>query len=416
MQDDTAAVFDPAGEIQRLKDQIHSVPMPAGLTEKADRMMLRLTRMVQLGSFSQEFESMEQYVRVITSIPWGKYNEDNLDLKNAEAELNSKHYGLLHVKDMVMEYLSVMKLQSGFIPTLGAVAPVSAQLPAPAAMSGAHPVPQMAPVVAQAPAVPVTPAQTALASEMSRLQGSSSHAPVLCFVGIQGVGKTSIAKSIANALGRKFARIALGAMGQVSQIRGITRSQPNSEPGQIIKALIATGTMNPVILLDEIDKTSSESGLRADLMAALLEILDPEQNSTFVDHYLDYPIDLSRCMFITTANNLGGISAALLDRLETIRFGSYNDDEKVYIAKQHMLPKVREATGLTEAQLSFADDVWIQVVRPLGFDAGVRQLERTLTILARKVARLIVEGKTAGVKITNENFRDFIPADIGVYS
>lgn len=370
--------FDASGEIQRLRDRVHQAPMPAGLLEKADRMLLRLARMTQMGSYSKEYESIEQYVRWITQMPWGKFTQDNLDLKHAEEELNAHHYGLQHVKDMVVEYLAVMNLQH----------------------RGAQP----------------AAGQQQSPQEMSRLQGSSSHAPVLCFVGIQGVGKTSIAKSIATALGRQFSRVALGAMGNVSQIRGVARTEPNAEPGQIVKSIVSTGSMNPVILLDEIDKTSSESGLRADLMAALLEILDPEQNSTFVDHYLDYPIDLSRAMFITTANNLGGISAALLDRLEIIRFGSYSDEEKVHIAREYMLPKVRKATGITEQQLSFDDDVWPLVVRPLGFDAGVRQLERTLTVLARKVARWIVEGRGQAYRVTKENFRQFIPEDIGVYS
>jgi ATP-dependent Lon protease len=205
-------------------------------------------------------------------------------------------------------------------------------------------------------------------------------------------------------------------MGTVAQLRGVARTETSAEPGQIIKALVRGKTMNPLILLDELDKTSSESGLRSDIMAALLEILDPEQNSTFVDHYLDYPIDLSQVIFITTANNLGGISAALQDRLETIRFGSYTDEEKMAIAKDYMLPKVREATGLTEEQLNFADDVWPLVVRPLGFDAGVRELERTLTKLARKVAMLLITGQQKSVSITKENFREFIPSDIGVYS
>jgi ATP-dependent Lon protease len=258
--------------------------------------------------------------------------------------------------------------------------------------------------------------QDDVSSEMSRLQGSSSHAPILCFVGIQGVGKTSMAKSIATALNRKFVRVSLGAMGSVTELRGRSRGEPDAEPGQIIKGLIRTGSMNPLILLDEIDKTSSATGLRADIMAALLEILDPEQNSTFMDKYLDFPVDLSKVMFITTANNLGGISAALLDRLEVIRFGSYTDAEKIMIAKNYLLPKVREATGITEAQLSFADDAWELVVRPLGFDAGVRQLERTLTELCRKVAMQIVQGLSTGVKITKENFRQYIPEDIGIYS
>jgi ATP-dependent Lon protease len=362
-------------EINQLRELAASKPMPAGLQQKINAMLLRLERMLKSGGYSKEYESYEQYVRWSVSIPWGVYIPDNLDLPHANEELNKHHYGLQHVKDMVLEYLAVMKLQQ---------------------QRGQE--------------------QQADVQDMSKLRGSSANAPVLCFIGIQGVGKTSIAKSIAASLGRPFVRIALGAMGEVSQLRGVSITQPNAEPGYILKALVNSKAMNPVILLDEIDKTSSESGLRADLMAALLEILDPEQNSTFTDHYLDYPVDLSRCMFITTANNLGGITAAVQDRLEIIRFGSYTDDDKVHIAKNYMLPKVREATGITEQQLSFDDEVWPLVVRPLGFDAGVRQLERTLAILARKVARLIVEGKGTSFHLTKDNFRQFIPDDMGVYS
>ena len=354
--------------------------MPQGLKDKANGMVLRLIKMSQKGNYSAEFEPVSEYIKWVTQIPFGSYSPETIDLEHTREILQKYHYGLEDVKNRLMEYLAVLKLQR-----------MNEQK--------------------------AKEAQTKdISGEMSRLQGNSSHAPILCFVGIQGVGKTSMAKSIANALGRKFMRVALGALGSVTEIRGISRGQLNAEPGQIIKSLIRTGSMNPLILLDEIDKVSSETGLRADVMAALLEILDPEQNSTFMDKYLDYPIDLSQCIFITTANNLGGISAALLDRLEIIRFGSYSDNDKMMIAKNYLLPKVRESTGLTEAQLSFDDDVWPLVIRPMGFDAGVRQLERTLTELARKVALQIVQGITTGVKITKDNFRQFIPEDIGVYS
>lgn len=366
-------------EVQALVQLAANKPMPEALKQKVAGMLLRLDRILQTsGGYSKEFETIELYVRWVTNIPWGQYAQDNLDLAHAGEELNRNHYGLQHVKDMVLEYLSVMQLQKQKREQLEAEAQGS--------------------------------------QDMSKLRGSSSNAPVMCFIGIQGVGKTSIAKSIAASLGRPFVRIALGAMGEVSQIRGTAITQPNAEPGYIVKALTNSGVMNPVILLDEIDKTSSESGLRADLMAALLEILDPEQNATFVDHYIDFPVDLSKCVFITTANNLGGISAALLDRLEVIRFGSYTDEDKINIAKNYMLPKVRKATGIGEDQLTFDDGVWPLVVRPLGFDAGVRQLERTLSILTRKVARLIVEGKGSKFHLTPDNFRQFIPEDIGVYS
>jgi ATP-dependent Lon protease len=353
--------------------------------------------MVNASSYTAEFESVQQFIGWVTKIPWGKYTKDNLDIAHVKAELEKHHYGLQPVKNTILEYLSVVKLQQG-----ESAIQIKQSIPAPTP-------------VAQ-PTNMVQPAANAPTREMSKLQGSSSHAPVLCFVGIQGVGKTSMAKSIAISLGRPFIRISLGAMGSSAQLRGVARTESGAEPGQIIKALVRAGTMNPLILLDEIDKTSSETGLRADLMAALLEILDPEQNATFVDHYLDFPLDLSQVMFITTANNLGGISAALLDRLEIIRFTSYTDEDKVQIARNYMLPKVREATGLTELQLSFDDDVWPLVVRPLGFDAGVRELERTLTKLARKVALLIVEGKGQAYRVTKDNFSQFIPEDIGVYS
>jgi len=373
-------------EIAVLQKKVAAAHLPAGLKDKIDGMILRLIEMTQKGSYSQEFEPVSEYINWITQIPFGQYTEDNIEIEHAKDTLDKYNYGLEPVKDRIMEYLAIIKLQT------------MTNQQAATASAGAN----------------ASPAD--ISAEMSRLQGNSSHAPILCFVGIQGVGKTSMAKAIANALNKKFMRIALGGLGSVTEIRGRSRGTVDAEPGQIVKSLIRTGTMNPLILLDEIDKVSSETGLRADVMAALLEILDPEQNSTFMDKYIDYPIDLSQCIFITTANNLGGISAALLDRLEVIRFGSYNDNEKMIIAKNYLLPKVREATGLTEAQLSFADDVWPLVIRPLGFDAGVRQLERTLTQLARKVALQIVQGLTKGVQVNKDNFRQFIPEDIGVYS
>lgn len=369
-------VFD---EITVLKNKVEEAKLPQQLKEKAQGMILRLIKMSQKGNFSSEFEPVSEYINWITKIPFGEYTTDNIEIDQVKATLDKFNYGLEPVKSRILEYLAVLKLQNKL----------------PEASDGTT---------------------IDVSAEMMRLQGNSSHAPILCFVGIQGVGKTSMAKAIANALDRKFMRISLGGMGNVTEIRGIPRGNMDAEPGQIVKSLIRTGVMNPLILLDEIDKTSAQSGVRTDVMAALLEILDPEQNSTFMDKYLDYPLDLSQCIFICTANNLGGITAALLDRLEVIRFGSYTDSDKVMIAKNYLLPKVREATGLGEDQLSFADDVWPMVIRPLGFDAGVRQLERTLTELARKVALQIVRGTVKSVQITKDNFRQFIPEDIGVYS
>ncbi len=377
------AGYDSTLEIAELSERVKNSNIPVDLRSRAEAMIMRLVKMTHQGNYSSEFEPVSEYINWITQIPWEFESEENIDIEKTKEELERYHYGLEPVKTRLLEYLAVLKLQKEMqVQTAEKVASASTG-----------------------------------SAEMSRLQGSSSHAPILCFVGIQGVGKTSMAKSIANALNRKFVRIALGGLSSATELRGIPKGTIGvAEPGQIVKSLIRTKSMNPLILLDEIDKVSSQTGLRADVMAALLEILDPEQNSTFMDKYIDYPIDLSKCMFITTANNLGGISAALLDRLEVIRFGSYTDNDKVMIAKNYLLPKVREATGITKEQLDFEDDVWPLVIRPLGFDAGVRQLERTLTELARKVALQIVRGVLKSVKITKDNFRQYIPEDIGIYS
>ncbi|MBD3280295.1 AAA family ATPase [Candidatus Dojkabacteria bacterium] len=362
-------------EIQELLERVRNANIPNELKEKLSQMTERLVIAAKSGVYSSEFESIKKYADWILSIPWGQYTEDNLNMSDVEKKLNEEHYGLENVKNRILEYLAVINLNR------------------------------------QNRAKAESPQSGAVTKSIA------SNAPVLCFVGIQGVGKTSMARSIANALGRRFVRISLGALGSSTALRGKSRASGNNpEPGEVVKALVRTKTMNPVILLDEIDKVSSQTGLRADVMAALLEILDPEQNSTFGDHYIDFPIDLSKVIFITTANNLGGISSALLDRLEIIRFSSYSLEDKKIIAKNYLLPKVRKATGLSKSQLQFSDEVWDLIIRPLGFDAGVRQLERNLMNLARKAAKRIVDGITTSVVITPENFREFIPQDIDVYS
>lgn len=381
-------------ELNRLIDSINATSMPADLKEKALGMVERLQKLIQYGTFSREYEPVEKFVSWIVKIPWGKYTKDNLELENVKKNLDLTHFGLNDVKERILEYVSMLNLLRK---KDEAAQTVKVQVQ-----------PEQAAVAISQP--------TTVSSEMSRLQGSSSHAPIVCFVGVQGIGKTSIAKSISVAMNKQFIRISLGGLASVSELRGLSRGSVDAGPGQIVKALIRTGTMNPLILIDEIDKVSDSGGTRADVMAALLEILDPEQNSTFLDHYIDYPIDLSKVMFICTANNLGGISAALLDRLEIIRMSSYTDEEKKYIAKDYLLPKVLQATGVDPTQLQFDEDVWELVIRPLGFDAGIRQLERNLTTLARKIAKMIITGQGTVFRVTKENFRDFIPVDFGIYS
>lgn len=387
-------------ELNKLAEDIKASSAPKDLQDKTLAMVERLTKIAQYGSFSAEYEPVAKYVSWITKVPWDKYSADNLELENVKQNLDKTHFGLSDVKERILEYVSMLNLIK--------------QKEKRAEQAGSGQEPESSAPISQAPVS--TQLQGTGSKEMSRLQGSSSHAPIICFVGVQGIGKTSIAKSISTALGKQFVRISLGGLADVTELRGLSRGNLDAGPGQVVKALIRTGTMNPLILMDEVDKVSESGGRRSDVMAALLEILDPEQNSTFVDHYIDFPIDLSKVMFICTANNLGGISAALLDRLEIIRMSSYTDDEKKYIAKDYLLPKVLASTGVDQSQLQFDEDVWELIIRPLGFDAGIRQLERNLTTLSRKIAKMIVTGQGTSFRITKQNFREFIPVDFGIYS
>lgn len=363
-------------EILLLEQKVTQAGIPPLLEERLLRMVERLKRMAKMGSYSGEFELIDKYADWITRIPWTVRTPDRVDLPSAKTIMEKNHYGMNSVKELVLDYLAVMKLhlEKG------------------------------------------RPQETPAISDTASLEGSASHAPIICFVGLQGVGKTTMAKSIAQTLGRKFVRVSLGALGSVTQLRGQSRAYLDAEPGQIIKALVRSGSMNPVILLDEIDKVSGQSGLLSDVMAALLEILDPEQNNAFTDHYVDFPVDLSDVMFVATANNLGTLSAALLDRLEIIRFTSYSDQEKVVIAKEYLLPRVIEATALRPDQVQIEEDVWPFIVRPLGFDAGIRQLERNLTSLCRHIAREVVEKGLERVVVSTSNVKSYMPEGLGTLS
>jgi len=373
-QQPTNRADDILAEIKELENKLSSTNAPIELKEDAMRTIQRLERMAKWGNYSSEFESVDKYVDWVTRIPWGNISEDNLDIANAKQLMDSTHYGMETVKNLILDYLAVMQLQK----------------------------------------LTKKGREESTEVDMAKLRGSSANAPVLLFLGLQGVGKTSIAKSIAQSMGREFARVSLGAIGDVRTLRGSPRYELDSEPGQIIKALIRTKTMNPVILIDEIEKASGNSGLLNDVMAALLEILDPEQNSTFVDHYVDHPVDLSKVFFICTANNLGGLSAALLDRVEIIRFTSYSDEEKSVIAKRYILPKVLKNMGLTENHVQITEDVWPLLIRPIGFDAGIRQLERNIATLARSVARQIIGGSALPIIITPQNLKEYILPDQGI--
>jgi ATP-dependent Lon protease len=336
-------------DIQVLKDKITNNFLPDALRENSEIILRRLDRMSKFKSYSSDYEIASKYIDTITQIPWDKKTEDNLDINNAKMIMDKNHYGMDPVKERVLEYLASMNFNK------------------------------------------------------------QQPAPILCFVGLQGIGKTTIANSIAEALNRNFVRIALGGLASVLEIRGQSKVNADAEPGYIIKALIRAKSMNPVILLDEFDKISDEGSVRSSVMATFLEILDPEQNTAFLDHYIDYPVNLSNVMFILTANNLSTLSSALLDRIEIIRFSSYSDEEKLKIAKDFILPKLYTRLGLNSSQIKFDDDVWNDMIRPLGYEAGIRELERVLMNIGRRVSKKILMDKVDSVQITKSNLKEYLP-------
>lgn len=359
--DNTAPPVQPAetAEIEKLKKQLTASSLPPDLSQKAQSLINRAALGFKYGGFFTGFDQVSNYIDWITNLPWDKRSTDNLDTLHAKEILEKNHYGLSSIKDRILEYLSVMKLNI----------------------------------------------------EQKGKDKTSTHnfmrAPILFFVGLVGTGKTTIAISIAQSMNREFVRIPFGGMGSALDLRGQSRAHPDAEVGQVMKALRRAKTKNPVILLDELDRVSEDA--RADIMGVLVELLDPEQNVGFIDHYIDYPFDLSEVLFIATANNTGNISTAVMDRLEPIQMPSYNDDEKIIIGKSYVYPKIRNDAALTESQLQIDDTVWPQVVRPLGFDSGIRTLERTINGICRKVARMIVEGKGSSFHITPENIKEFLP-------
>lgn len=349
-------------EVIALRQVIEKAYLPEDLKERAEGMIARLERQAQHGQYSTEYERTAQYIDWIVKLPWNKRSEDTLELKHAKEVLNQHHYGLEEIKDRILEYLAVLQLRQEKLKETGEEASVLKFM----------------------------------------------RAPILLFVGLVGTGKTTIAYAIAEAMGRQFARIPLGGMGDPLDLRGQSRQRPDAEPGLIIKALRRAGTKNPVILLDEIDRVTTE-GL-ASVMGVLVELLDPEQNMAFRDHFLDYPFDLSEVMFIATCNNTTNISTAVMDRLEPIRMPSYTDEEKITIAQRYILPKLLKEAGLPENAITIDKEVWPRVVRPLGFDAGVRTLGRNVNRMVRKIAKMIVEGdRQARFNVTTENMKEYLP-------
>jgi len=343
-----------ATDLRNLEAEVKASTIPKDLLERVLVRLGQLDRLVDAPAFLPEFDRIAKYIAWITKIPWEKETEDNLDLENAKKVLDSHHYGLEEIKNRILEYLAVMKLKK----------------------------------------------EKGEGEEISR-------APILFFVGLVGTGKTTIASSIAEAMGRRFARIPFGGMGDPLDLRGQSRVHAEAEPGKIIRSLVDAQSKNPVILLDEIDRVTDEG--RASIMGVLVELLDPKQNHRFVDHYIDYPVDLSHTLFIATANNSHQIATAVMDRLEPIAMPSYTDHEKITIGTKYVLPEKIKMAGIPEGSLVIEDEIWPKIVRPLGYDAGIRTLERTIDAVVRKVAKLIVEGKTRSVRITSQNIKDYLP-------
>jgi ATP-dependent Lon protease len=337
-------------EVKELREKIDNAKMPVEVHKIATR---ELDRLASVPSAAAEYAVARTYIDWLIAVPWSVGTDDVLDIPRAKKILDEDHYDLEQVKKRILEYLSVLKLKSGL-----------------------------------------------------EKQTQVGKAPILCFVGPPGVGKTSLGMSIARALGRKFIRISLGGVRDEAEIRGHRRTYIGALPGRIIQALRRVESNNPVFMLDEIDKVGAD--FRGDPSSALLEVLDPQQNNSFSDHYLEVPFDLSHVMFIATANLLEPIPPALRDRMEVITLPGYTEEEKIHIANRYLIPRQLSEHGLTSAQLKIDRDALAEIIRNYTREAGVRNLEREIATICRRTARRIVEHRTKGVNLTRRNVKHFL--------
>jgi len=331
------------GEVAQLKEKIEEAEMPERVEKIAYKELGRYEKVPQS---SAESSVIRNYIEWLVSLPWTSETEDNLDVKHAEKILDEDHYGLEKVKERVLEYLAVQKLTQ------------------------------------------------------------SIKGPILCLVGPPGVGKTSLAKSIARAINRNFVRISLGGVRDEAEIRGHRRTYIGAMPGRIIQGMKRAETVNPVFLMDEIDKMASD--FRGDPSSAMLEVLDPEQNSTFSDHFIEEHYDLSKVMFVATANTMSSIPGPLQDRMEVINIAGYTEVEKLHIAKEHLLSKQIKENGLSKGQIQIREDALLKLIRTYTREAGVRGLERELASICRKAAKIIVSGEKQRVVVTEKQLEELL--------
>jgi ATP-dependent Lon protease len=349
-------------EVNELRERIEAAGLPEAARKQADRELGRLER---LPPAAAEYGVIRTYLEWLVELPWNAETEDDLDIAHAREVLDADHYDLERVKDRILEYLAVAKLQ---------------------AEGNTPPPPE---------------------SETRRRRAVGVSGPILCFVGPPGVGKTSLGRSIARALGRKFERISVGGVRDEAEIRGHRRTYIGAMPGTVVRALRDAGSRNPVFMIDEIDKMGTD--FRGDPASAMLEVLDPAQNDSFRDHYLDLPFDLSGVVFITTANTLDTVPRALLDRMEVIQLAGYTVDEKLHIAKRYLVPRQIAANGLKRGQISFSDAALRAIIDEYTREAGVRNLEREIGSVCRKVAREFAEGRRDGkVSISAKRARELL--------
>ena len=334
---------DVQSEIAEYKRRIAELKLPEDVEAKLNK---EFNRLIKMPPMTPEGAVIRSYIDALLSLPWGKFTEDNFDLKLAQKTLDADHYGLKKVKERILEYLAVRALSK------------------------------------------------------------STRGPILCLVGPPGVGKTSLAFSVAKAIGRNFTRVSLGGIRDEAEIRGHRRTYIGSMPGRIIHGMQVAGCMNPVFLLDEVDKMAAD--FRGDPASALLEVLDPEQNHSFSDHFIEFPFDLSNVFWIVTANTVETIPPALRDRMEIIQLSSYTDEEKVKIAQLHLLPKEIKLNGLENYKVSLSEKAIRRVIHDYTREAGVRNLERKLAGVCRKIAYIIVQGKKKSAQVTEKNLEKYL--------